>query len=210
MNYVKICGVRTVEDAREVVAAGASALGLVFAASPRRVGIDAARDIGDATRGELLRVAVFRDQSDEEILPVLERVDVDAVQVHGRLSDAVRESVRAQGRSLIKALSVSDEDFVTFDESLVDAVLVDGPSPGSGQTHSWAALAERPFTVPVIAAGGLRPDNVAAVIAATGASGVDCASGVESSPGQKDAALVGAFVARARDGFARQRGEGST
>ena len=82
----------------------------------------------------------------------------------------------------MKALNIESEEFATFDDTLVDAVLVDGPRPGSGSEHSWDGLAARAFSVPVIAAGGLNPTNVAQVITATRAWGVDSASGVESRP----------------------------
>jgi phosphoribosylanthranilate isomerase len=84
----------------------------------------------------------------------------------------------------------------------VDAVLVDGPSPGSGVAHSFGALTERTFGRPVIAAGGLTPLSVVAVIDAYDVWGVDVASGVESSPGVKDPDRVAEFVDAARRAFA--------
>lgn len=201
-GFVKICGVTSPEDARDVAAAGADALGVIFAPSPRRVETARAREVLAAAGGSLMRVAVFRDQSDDEVLAPLDDVEVDAVQVHGPLSRDLLTELRARSLLVIKALGVDDEDFMGFDESLVDAVLVDGPRPGSGRAHSWEPLARRHFHRPVIAAGGLTPDSVAATITLTRAGGVDCASGVEASPGHKDRALVEAFVARARSSFA--------
>ncbi len=201
-GFVKICGVTNVDDARAAVRAGASALGLIFADSPRRVTRTQARAILDATRGELLRSAVFRENDGESIRAHLEDLDVEVVQIHGELSDELLATIRERPMLLVKALSIDAEEFNTFDDSKVDAVLIDGPQPGSGNSHSWERLATRSFRVPVIIAGGLNPENVAATIIATKAWGVDCASGVEDSARRKDHRRVSSFVANARQAFA--------
>jgi len=201
-GFVKVCGVTTVSDAKMVASTGASALGLILAASPRRVTIDQAREIALAMEGELLRCAVFRDEEDEFILEHVRALDVDVVQVHGSLNSALVERLRERSLLIVKALDIEGSEFSDFDESSVDAVLIDGPRPGSGVTHSWDRLHERRFSVPVIAAGGLNPTNVADVINATRARGVDCASGVERRLGQKDRDLVEAYVTHAHQAFA--------
>jgi phosphoribosylanthranilate isomerase len=201
-GFVKICGVTNVADAKAAVRAGASALGLIFADSPRRVTHDEARAVLDATKGEILRGAVFREGDDEFIEAHLEELDVEMVQIHGVLSDGLLSAIRMRPVFVVKALSIDDETFHTFDESKVDAVLIDGPRPGSGVSHSWDRLAERSFRVPIIVAGGLNADNVADTLLATSAWGVDCASGVEASARMKDHRLVSSFVANARHAFA--------
>ncbi len=103
----------------------------------------------------------------------------------------------------MKALSIDDVEFDSFDENAVDAVMIDGAKPGSGIEHSWDRLKTRTFRVPVIAAGGLNPLNVEDVIRVTGAAGVDSASGVESSPGVKDPERVATFVANAKRAFSK-------
>ena len=92
-----------------------------------------------------------------------------------------------------------------------DAVLIDADAAaeygGTGQRADWARIAsqrELLGELPLILAGGLTPDNVAAAIAAVRPDGVDVASGVESGPGRKDAELVRRFIAAARDAFAGQ------
>jgi phosphoribosylanthranilate isomerase len=200
---VKVCGVTNVADADVAVKAGASAIGVILSESPRRVTLQQAREISSALGGEVVRCAVFRNESDEDVLAALDDLDVDAVQVHGTLSSTLVAHVRERSLLLIKALDVEGAEFDEFDDVVVDAVLIDGPRPGSGVAHSWDRLTGRDFRVPVIAAGGINPSNVADVICATNAWGVDCASGVESAPRQKDAALVQRYVANARDGFSR-------
>jgi phosphoribosylanthranilate isomerase len=90
----------------------------------------------------------------------------------------------------------------------VDLVIVDAAVPagggsgqlgGTGAVVDWAALAAAPpLGVPIVLAGGLTPDTVAAAIRATGVGAVDVASGVESAPGRKDPVKLAAFVAAAR------------
>lgn len=203
-GYVKICGVTTVEDASMVVTSGASALGLIFAESPRRISIAQAGEIVKATTGSVLRCAVFRHDSDDFILERLDALGdgVEIVQLHGELSDALLKALRERSVSIVKALNIEADEFDDFDETTVDAVMVDGAKPGSGQAHSWERLRTRRFRVPVIAAGGLNPDNVEEIVRSTGVAGADCASGVESRPGVKDADLVQRFVDNARRALA--------
>jgi len=202
-GFVKICGVTTVEDGVFVGQLGARALGLNLAdSSPRKVTLEVAREIAAATKGALVRCAVFRGRDDDAILEDLEGLDVDAVQLHDGISALLLKDLRARTLLVIKALNVEGSDFLDFDEHRVDAVLVDGPNPGSGVAHSWTRLAQRRFEVPVIAAGGLTPSNVADVIVATSVTGVDTATGVERRPGIKDHEAVRSFVANARRAFA--------
>lgn len=202
--FVKICGITNVEDATNVANAGASALGLIFAESTRRVTRAQARDVLDATNGKLLRCAVFRENDNDFILGTLRELNVEMVQVHGVLRDDLLSRLRDQRLIVVKALNIEDREFEEFDESKVDAVLIDGPRPGSGRTHSWERLATKVFRVPMIVAGGLTPDNVGEAIISTNAWGVDCASGVESAPGHKDYELVKSFVDNAHKVFGEE------
>lgn len=201
-GYVKICGVTSVTDARMAVTAGANALGVIFAASPRRVNVEQAREILDATRGSLLRCGVFRENADDDIIEHARVLDFDVVQLHGPLSERLLATLRERPIRVVKALNIDDDEFDLFDESRVDAVMIDGPHPGSGVAHSWERLTSRPFGVPVIAAGGLTAQNVADIVVRTRAWGVDSSSGVEAHPGVKDADLVEQFVVRARGAWA--------
>ncbi len=126
-----------------------------------------------------------------------------SVQLHGELGDDLLTALRQRSVLIVKALNVEADEFDEFDESRVDAVMIDGATPGSGQAHSWVRLQSRRFRVPVIAAGGLTPDNVAEIVRSTGVAGADCASGVESRPGVKDAHLVERFIANARRALSR-------
>ncbi len=198
---IKICGVTTLGDANAAIDAGASAIGLILATSPRQLTLERAFAIAAGTKDRVLRTLVFRDNDDDSILQALDLIDADVVQIHGRLSESLLADLRSRDVRVVKALSIDGDEFSYFDDALVDAVLIDGSSPGSGESHSWAELSERPFSVPVIAAGGLNDSNVADVIARTGVWGVDVSSGVESAPGVKDRDQLSLFTERARGAF---------
>jgi phosphoribosylanthranilate isomerase len=205
---VKICGITSIDDARVAATYGADAIGLILAASSRQLDVEVARDIADAMKGEILRVAVFRHNTPEFILASVDATGVDAAQVHGALPDELIDELRRRDLAVVKALAGSEDAFHTFDESQVDAVLIDGPAPGSGAVHVWPDLAERAFRRPFIAAGGLTPSNVATTIDATGAWGVDVSSGVERSAGVKDPMLVRDFIENARSRFTQREERG--
>lgn len=192
-------------DAEMVVTAGANAMGLIFADSPRAVSREMAVHLARLTNDQLTRVAVFRDRRDEEILAIVDQVDVEAVQLHDAMSGELETELRARGQSIIKALAITGDDFINFDERRVDAVLIDGTRAGSGKTHTWDRLAHRDFSVPIVAAGGLTPANVASVIETIRPWGVDSASGVELRSGEKDMERVSNFVANARRAFDETR-----
>lgn len=200
-NFVKICGLTTLGDANAAIDAGANAIGLILASSPRQLTLDRALAIAAGTKDRVLRVLVFRDNDDESIVQALELIDADFVQIHGPLSDELLQQLRTREVRVIKALSIGSAEFFEFDDSEVDAVLIDGAAPGSGASHSWDELADREFVAPIIAAGGLNPANVAEVILGSTVWGVDVASGVESSPGVKDRDQVKHFIEQSRSAF---------
>lgn len=205
-NFIKICGIRLVDDAVAARDASADALGLIFADSPRAVDVRDALEISREIGPEVGLVGVFRDRSDDEILSVIDALTLDAAQIHDELSIRLESELHGRNVAIIKALSVSGTDFDEFDVQRVEAVLVDGPRAGSGEEHSWDRLSGRDFHVPVIAAGGLHARNVADVIRMIHPWGVDTASGVELRPGVKDHHQVREFVRHARSAF-EERGE---
>ena len=176
---IKICGVTSLQDAGVVVDAGADALGLIYASSVRQVVGDAAGDIVERYADQLWCVGVFRNQEDHQIVRIVER---DGLRVVHR-----RRAVAAHAPSLNPQES----------ETVV-AVIVDSAQPGSGIANDWEQVTSLHFEVPVIVAGGINPETVAAVITATRPWGVDVASGVEILHGVKDPAKVASFVSRAR------------
>lgn len=196
---VKICGVTRPEDAAACEAAGADAIGLIFAPrSRRRLGATRAAEVAAAAGPFLTRVGVFQDAGEDEILAAVEAARLDAVQLHGSEPDALAERLRRRVR-VVRALRF--EPGLT-PEALAgrphDAVLLDGLRPGSGEAFDWDAAAAWRGHPRLVLAGGLRPDTVAEAVRALRPYAVDVASGVESGPGMKDREAVAAFVRAAR------------
>jgi phosphoribosylanthranilate isomerase len=200
-GFVKICGVTSPGDADVVARAGASALGVILTSSTRRVDVATARSITARVQGRVVTVAVVDSADRSSLDALMSGVGASVVQVHGELSRALADDLRTRDLAIVKSLSIGTREFQEFDETNVDAVLIDGPVPGSGSAHSFHELRARAFTRPVIAAGGLTPMSVGAVIDAYRVWGVDVASGVESAPGVKDPQRVGEFVDAARRAF---------
>jgi phosphoribosylanthranilate isomerase len=205
MTYVKICGIRSVEDAEFAAAAGADFLGLVFAASPRQVDLDRAREIRDGVPGGPPRVGVFDRTDPEAMAAAVEAGGLDYVQVHGtHWAGDLTRAVRGADRPLIRALGAGRDN---LDEALaLDpapwALLldtpVDGVHGGSGRTFNWNLARGPARKTRLFLAGGLTPANVAAAIRIAAPYAVDVSSGVEAEPGRKDRRLVRAFIDAAR------------
>ncbi|HKE13875.1 MAG TPA: phosphoribosylanthranilate isomerase [Kofleriaceae bacterium] len=210
---VKICGLTRPEDAAFAAQAGADWLGLNFWPRSRRVVTrDQAVEVAQAARAARPSVAlcgVFVDQPIEQVLELVGAVGLDFVQLHG---DEPPEYVERLGKRAIKVVPLaSPHDLDLFDDYSCATFLVDTPSPGrggSGELGDWELARRAAELHRVILAGGLTPDNVAAAVAAVAPYGVDAASGVESTPGRKEARLVERFVAAARAALAARRGGG--
>lgn len=200
MIRTKFCGVTTPEDAVAAVEAGADMIGLNFSAqSVRRVTLDQARSIIGAVPGFHNFTGVFVEQTSDE---------VDAIRRELGLAHCQTYSTPWSAGS-IAAFRVRSADEIAEIHALLAAwpkpmaVLVDsyvaGAMGGTGHKAPWELLAGQDFGVPLILAGGLTPDNVAEAIRLVKPWGVDVASGIESSPGRKDAGKMRSFVATVRD-----------
>ncbi len=202
---VKICGITSPEDAAAAVEAGADAIGLVFyAASRRAVSPDEAAKIAAAISPLVMTVGLFVNAPTETVLSTLERVPLNLLQFHG---DESPEYCREFHRPYLKALPVTDSEELrrsmdSYPEArgfLLDTAAA-GQFGGTGKTFDWG-LVPSDSPRPLVLAGGLGPDNVAAAISAVGPAAVDVSSGVESAPGIKDPLKMQKFVAAARAAF---------
>ncbi|MWV13786.1 phosphoribosylanthranilate isomerase [Pseudomonas sp. R-28-1W-6] len=200
----KICGITRVEDALAAAAAGADAIGLVFyAKSPRAVSVEQARQIIAALPPFVTTVGLFVDAGRDELRQILAQVPLDLLQFHG---DESAEQCEGHGRPYIKALRVKAGDDVAAQVArypgaagvLLDT-FVEGVPGGTGLAFDWS-LVPAGLAKPVILAGGLTPENVAAAIARVRPYAVDVSGGVESAKGIKDADKVRAFIRAAQGG----------
>jgi phosphoribosylanthranilate isomerase len=210
MSYsvrVKICGVTTVEDARQAVQLGADAIGLNFyPGSPRCVEASMAQAILRELPPFVTAVGVFVETPLRQVYEHIHALGrIHSIQWHGQkheLSDCFPYH-------LIAAFPVRDAASLEAIQRYLDAcravrrlpsaLLLDGHAPGqhggTGRTAPWHLLASFQPGVPIILAGGLTPDNVAEAIRIVRPYGVDVASGVESAPGRKDVEKMRRFLA---------------
>ena len=209
MTEVKVCGLTRHEDARAATEAGAAFLGAVFAPGGRRtVTPEAARVIfGDLPAR---RVGVFVDASLEELEAAARAAGLHVLQLHGDETPELAAGLRARGWTVWKALRPrTGAEFAAEAPrwaGSVDALLLDGFSTaargGTGAEFPWTEVAENldalPAGVSLITAGGLRPDNVAQAAGILHPDVVDVSSGVESSPGIKDADAIRRFITAVR------------
>lgn len=198
--YVKVCGLRTPEMARVAADAGADAIGVVFSErSPRRVDEAEARAVVEAVRGRVETVLVTNDLDALEAASLAVRLGIDILQLHGR---AYGEPDFARARSVLprvwRATAIVDGGPLAVGSYGEEAILLDAPRPGSGERWDLSDLVAHRPEGPWLLAGGLARGNVAEAIDQARPWGVDVSSGVESSPGVKDAELVRAFVAAAK------------
>ncbi|WP_406237781.1 phosphoribosylanthranilate isomerase [Nocardia sp. NBC_01009] len=210
----KICGIRSEADLRIALAAGADAVGFISGVthiSEDALDAELAAEFSRVVPPFVTRVLVTHLEAADAILELAERVGVDAIQVHGLVSDDTLRAVRAnaRGRKIIKAIHVVGPDAV--DAALraasdCDAVLLDSRTEdrlgGTGRIHDWSVstavvTALRGLGRPVILAGGLGPHNIVEAIARVDPFAVDVNSGVETATGDKNPDACAAFVTAA-------------
>ncbi len=198
---IKICGITRSEDLRAAVAAGADALGFVFAPrSPRRLSAAAAAALAQQVPAFVTRVGLFMDQPAEEVQRILTEVPLELLQFHGQETG---EYCRGFGRPYIKAVAMAaGADLGLIQEEFADAaaLLLDshqaGEVGGSGRSFDWSKIP--PLRLPLVLAGGLTPENVAAAVRQVEPWAVDVASGVEDAPGVKNGVLIEKFINEVR------------
>jgi phosphoribosylanthranilate isomerase len=207
---VKICGITTEADALLCVGLGAPALGFVLAPSPRQIPISTVRDIVRRIPREVLTVGVFRNEAPQRVVQLTHEGGLGAVQLHGYETAEDTRWVAERVPCTIKAFSAGEPRITRFAQFGADYILVDAPSPGSGQVFDWRLAEGVVDRNRLIVSGGLHAGNVGDAIAHLRPWGVDVSTGVESEPGRKDPNKVRQFiqaVARASDSIEVQRRE---
>jgi phosphoribosylanthranilate isomerase len=133
---------------------------------------------------------------------ILEIAQIDLAQLHGDEPVRVVEQLNGRGFKALRPTSETEaeieaERFAPYGPPapvlLVDANRKDQYG-GTGHTADWSIATRLARQYPILLAGGLTPENVAEAIRQVRPWGVDVASGVEVSPGKKDAAKLRAFV----------------
>jgi phosphoribosylanthranilate isomerase len=198
--FVKICGLTSEEDALLAVAMGADAVGFVFAPSARQVAPQKVADIVKRLPVDITTVGVFRDEAAQRVVDIVNQTGLRAAQLHGFESPNEARWIRQRVRTVFKAFPAGDPRLDHADDWGADVILIDSATPGSGEVFDWSLAEGAPSNRRVLIAGGLTPANVGDAIRRIRPWGVDVSSGVESSPGHKDARKLKAFVDAVRVG----------
>ena len=195
VTRVKFCGITNLEDAELCVEHGAWALGMIFVGtSPRRCKLSDALGIAAVMKRRVELVGVFRNATLDHVARTVEQLGLTMVQLHGEEGPSFAGEVqRRTGAKVIKAVRVqSKSDIASIGTFPTDFHLLDG---AGGQTFEWSLARARRSSVPLIAAGGLTPENVGDAIEALEPFAVDVASGIEGEdPRHKDPEKVAEFA----------------
>ena len=207
---VKICGLSTRETLEVALEAGADMVGFVFfPPSPRHLSLEMARDLGKQAKRRAIKVALTVDADDAKLSNIVEALEPDILQLHGRETVArLRDIKQKFGLEVMKAIAVeSAADLASLPgyAAVADRMLFDARPPkgatrpgGLGAVFDWHLLENLDLKLPFMVSGGLNAENVAAALGVTRAGGVDVSSGVEREPGVKDGEMIRAFIRAAR------------
>lgn len=203
MIKIKICGITNKQDAIEAADLRVDMLGFIFCkASKRYVEPGVARDIINELPPSIIKVGVFMDEKKDRVLQIAEDVSLDMLQFHGdetpeycgsfRDKFKVMKAFRLKNKNDLKNINDYDTDYY-----LLDTYVKSVPG-GTGKTFDWDMVKDFEILRPVILSGGLTPLNVVKAVEKVLPYGVDVSSGVEKSPGRKDAGLMKKFVENVR------------
>lgn len=187
---VKVCGVRSVEEAEAALDAGADALGFNFWPQSRRyIAPSAASDIISKLSPVASTVGVFVNAEVNSIIDVASELRLSAVQLHG--DESPEFCAALSPIKTIKAIRVGqDFDLNIIQSYPVSMVLLDskiqGSYGGTGQRFDWRIAIEAKGLARIILAGGLNTENVWEAITHVRPAAIDVCSGVEAEPGRKD------------------------
>ena len=202
----KICGITRPQDIQAAVQAGVDAIGLVFfEPSPRYVNIELATQLAKLIPPYVNIVGLFVNATAEDIAQVLEQVPLDVIQFHGDESaEQCQQIAQYNKRRWYKAIQVKTDATRTeiistiqqYQQAGASAMLLDAWHPelkgGTGHSFDWSQFPK--LDIPLILAGGLKPENIEDAIQTTQAYAVDVSGGVESAKGIKDQQLIERFM----------------
>jgi len=207
---VKICGLSTRETLDAALQVGADMVGFVFfPPSPRHLSLETARELGKQAKGRASKVALTVDADDATLANIVEALQPDILQLHGRETVArLRDIKQTFGLQVMKAIAVetaADLAALPGYAAVADRILFDARAPkeatrpgGLGAVFDWRVLEKLDLTLPFMVSVGLHAGNVAEAVRITRAGGVDVSSGVERAPGIKDPEMIRAFIQAAR------------
>lgn len=200
---LKVCGIGTADNLKEILTLGVDYLGFNFYPPSKRF-IEVSKAKSLATTFPASYIGIFVDPPLSTILHHVKEVPLKGVQLHGDESkefcQLLREEVGA-GTIIIKALSVNKLELVSLYNDIVNFFLFDTPSlnhGGSGEVFSWELLEDYTGTKPFFLAGGISIENSKAASRWSSKEpyfyGYDINSRFEVCPGKKDPRLIKEFM----------------
>jgi phosphoribosylanthranilate isomerase len=189
-TFIKICGLRSAADVAAAVAAGADAVGFVFAESVRKVTPAQAKQAAADIAPQVRRVAVMRHPGKDACQRVIDEFAPDVIQTD--VEDFSGLAIPAH----IECWPVFREGAANVASAGV--YVYEGRQSGSGEAVDWTLAANIARHGRMILAGGLAEDNVRVALQTVLPWGVDVSSGVESLPGYKDHDLIRRFISAVR------------
>jgi len=207
---IKICGLMTPQALDVALDSGADMVGFVFfAPSPRNLGLELARTLGERVRGRAAKVALTVNANNHTLGGIVDALKPDMLQLHGKEAPERVAVVRSRfGLPVMKALPIAERgDLSPIREyaQVADRLIFDARAPqeatrpgGLGKPFDWTLLSGIDSGVPFMLSGGLDANNVAQALRITRAPGVDVSSGVERAPGEKDPDMIRTFIRAAR------------
>jgi phosphoribosylanthranilate isomerase len=207
---IKICGLTTPQALDVALDSGADLVGFVFfAPSPRNLGLELARTLGERVRGRAGKVALTVNANNHTLGDIVDALKPDMLQLHGKETPDRVAVVRSRfGLPVMKALPIAERaDLSPIREyaQVADRLIFDARAPqeatrpgGLGKPFDWTLLSGIDPGIPFMLSGGLDAKNVAQALRITRAPGVDVSSGVERTPGEKDPDMIRTFIRAAR------------
>jgi phosphoribosylanthranilate isomerase len=207
---VKICGLSTRETLDVALGAGADMVGFVFfPPSPRHLSLETARALGKQAKGRATKVALTVDADDATLSNIIETLQPDLLQLHGKETVARVRDIKAKfALPVMKVIAVetaADLAALPGFAGVADRILFDARAPkdatrpgGLGAVFDWHVLEKLDLKLPFMVSGGLNSGNIAEAVRVTRAGGLDVSSGVESAPGIKDPEMILKFIRAAR------------
>lgn len=213
MTKVKICGITNKKDLQITTSAGADAVGFIVGvkSSPRNLSIKEAKNLIRQVPLFVNSVVVTVPKNVDEVRNLCNILHPNAIQIHGNMNIRDFSTIKEAFPNLfliraIKVIPAKIKKRAIDVSKNYDAILLDsyvkGKHGGTGVIHDWdLSLKIKQFIhpIPMILAGGLKPENVANAIDCVQPYAVDVSSGVEKQLGIKDKQKICNFIKHAKD-----------
>lgn len=201
---VKICGITTLEEIDYINELKPDYTGFVFAESKRKVNIENGKELLKALDKDIKSVGVFRNNTKEYIIEVIENIPLDIIQLHGdEDNDFINYLKDKTNCEVWKAVGIKNkEDLIKAKDFNVETLLLDGSNPGSGELFPWEYLKEIDVNKRFFIAGGINEENVLEAMENVNPYGVDTSSGVETIENgirKKDKEKIKRLIKKVRD-----------